>query len=423
MRAYQISRRGSGGVLLLRLENLGAALLLAVLPIIMAIIYPQGQVSQTVILVTYIYSLMATFLGSMLFKSIIKYPGVEATAYILPSFTISFSCLLLFLILSRVHYSRSLLFISFIVVIVWYAIVHAADRHRRVLTIGIVPGSDLRSLLEVRGVRWKSLSDPAEIASVDAVAADLRIDVPTDWDRALADCALAGVPVYHSKHLAESLTGKVQLEHLSENNFGTLTPISAFMNFKHGVDWVVAALVGILFAPFLILVAIVIRFDSPGPSIFRQTRIGYRGKPFTVYKFRTMSATPTGQGVLDAAKTQNGDKRITKIGAFLRRSRIDELPQIFNILKGEMSWIGPRPEAQVLSQWYESEIPFYRYRHIVRPGLTGWAQVHQGHVAEVEDVKTKLYYDFYYIKTYSPWIDLLIVAKTIQTILNGFGAK
>lgn len=423
MRAYQISRRGSGGGLLLRLENLGAALLLAVLPIIMAIIYPQGQVSQTVIIVTYIYSLMATFLGSILFKSIIKYPGVEAAAYIMPSFTISFSCLLLFLILSRVHYSRSLLFISFIVVIVWYAIVHAADRHRRVLTIGIVPGSDLRSLLEVRGVRWKSLSDPAEIASVDAVAADLRIDVPTDWDRALADCALAGVPVYHSKHLAESLTGMVQLEHLSENNFGTLTPISAFMNFKHGVDWVIAALVGIFFAPFLILVAIVIRFDSPGPSIFRQTRIGYRGKPFTVYKFRTMSATPTAQGVLDAAKTQSGDKRITRIGAFLRRSRIDELPQIFNILKGEMSWIGPRPEAQILSQWYESEIPFYRYRHIVRPGLTGWAQVHQGHVAEVEDVKTKLYYDFYYIKTYSPWIDLLIVAKTIQTILNGFGAK
>lgn len=422
MKAYQISRRTGGGMLP-RVENLGAALVLAVLPVIMAIVYPQGQVSLAVLVVTYIYSLLATFLGSMLFRSIIRYPGVEATAYILPSFTISFGCLLMFLILSRVHYSRSLLFVSFIVVIAWFVIVHATDRRRRVLTIGIVPGGDSRSLLNVGGVRWAALNDPTEVSGVDAVAADLRVDIPTEWDRALADCALSGVPVYHTKHLAESLTGMVQLEHLSENSFGTLAPISAFMTFKHGVDWIAAAVIGIILAPFMAFVAIVIRFDSPGPSIFRQTRIGYRGKPFTVYKFRTMSAAPTRQEALDAAKTQTRDKRITKVGAFLRRSRIDELPQIFNILKGEMSWIGPRPEAQVLSQWYESQIPFYRYRHIVRPGLTGWAQVHQGHVAEVEDVKTKLYYDFYYIKTYSPWIDLLIVAKTIKTMLTGFGAK
>lgn len=422
MKAYQISSRVGSGKLW-RVENLGAALVLAVLPVVMALVFPQDQVSLTVVVVTYLYSLAATLLGSLLFKSIIRYPGVEATAYILPSFTISYGCLLMFLILSRVHYSRSLLFVSFVVVIAWFVIVHAADRRRRVLTIGIVPGGDSRSLVDVSGVRWTKLNDPEQLPNVDAVAADLRADIPTEWDRALADCALAGVPVYHTKHLEESLTGMVQLEHLSENSFGTLAPISAFMTFKHAVDWIAAAVVGILLAPLMILLAILIRFDSPGPSIFRQTRIGYRGKPFTVYKFRTMSVAPVGQEALDAAKTQTGDKRITTVGAFLRRSRIDELPQIFNILKGEMSWIGPRPEAQVLSQWYESEIPFYRYRHIVRPGLTGWAQVHQGHVAEVEDVKTKLYYDFYYIKSYSPWIDLLIVAKTIQTILNGFGAK
>ncbi|WP_315762143.1 sugar transferase [Sphingomonas sp. Y38-1Y] len=409
--------------MLLRLENLAVALALAVLPAIMAVLFPEDQVNQTVVFVTYIYSLISTTIGLMLFRSIIRYPGVEATAYILPSFTISFGILLTFLILSRLQYSRSLLFVSFVVVIVWYVIVYAADRRRRMMTIGIVPGGDSLLLLDVSGVRWFRLNDPAELALVDAVSADLRVDLPTEWDRALADCALAGVPVYHTKHLAESLTGMVQLEHLSENSFGTLAPISAYMTIKHCVDWLAAVVVGILLAPLMVLIAVVIRLDSRGPSIFRQTRIGYRGKPFTVYKFRTMSAAPAGQQALDAAKTQTGDKRITKVGAFLRRSRVDELPQILNILKGEMSWIGPRPEAQVLSQWYESEIPFYRYRHIVRPGLTGWAQVHQGHVAEVEDVKTKLYYDFYYIKTYSPWIDLLIVAKTVQTVLNGFGAK
>ena len=107
----------------------------------------------------------------------------------------------------------------------------------------------------------------------------------------------------------------------------------------------------------------------------------------------------------------------------LRRSRIDELPQIINILRGEISWIGPRPEALPLSRWYQSEIPFYRYRHIVRPGITGWAQVSQGHVLEIEDVMKKLSYDFFYISNFSPWIDLLIVVRTIKTMLTGFGSR
>ena len=124
-----------------------------------------------------------------------------------------------------------------------------------------------------------------------------------------------------------------------------------------------------------------------------------------------------------AAMTARGDDRITRVGAFLRRYRIDELPQIFNILKFEMSWIGPRPEAEVLSIWYTSELPFYRYRHVVKPGISGWAQVNQGHVADVEQVHLKLQYDFYYIKYFSPWLDLLILFRTIKTMLTGFGAK
>ena len=105
----------------------------------------------------------------------------------------------------------------------------------------------------------------------------------------------------------------------------------------------------------------------------------------------------------------------------LRTLRIDELPQIFNILKWQMSWIGPRPEAEVLSVWYTSEIPFYRYRHVVKPGISGWAQVNQGHVAEVDEVHRKLQYDFYYIKYFSPWLDLLILFRTIKTMLTGWG--
>jgi lipopolysaccharide/colanic/teichoic acid biosynthesis glycosyltransferase len=135
------------------------------------------------------------------------------------------------------------------------------------------------------------------------------------------------------------------------------------------------------------------------------------------------SSGSEGEAGRDRFITRENDVRITRIGRWLRRARIDELPQIINILKGEMSWIGPRPEASKLSAWYESEIPFYRYRHVVVPGITGWAQVSQGHVAEIHDVRTKLQYDFYYIRNFSLWLDLLIIAKTIKTMLTGFGSK
>lgn len=412
----------SNGILLLRYQLTGALLLLLGMLAVMFMVFPAGN--SHVLVTTSLYSMAATTFGIALLRSIIRYPGVEASAYMLPSFTISYSCLLIFFIVTRLPYSRALLFASFIGTIAWLIMVHALTRRQRKMEIGIVPGGEHDALLTVGEVRWTVLNDAEQdLTGFHALAADLRVDIPAEWDRALADCALAGIPVYHTKHLAESLTGMVQLEHLSENSFGTLAPVSAFMTFKHVLDWILAATIGLILAPLLVLLAIAIRLDSPGTAIFRQARIGYRGKPFTVYKFRTMVSAKAGMSALDAAKTQTEDKRITRIGAFLRRSRIDELPQIANILKGEMSWIGPRPEAQVLSKWYEGEIPFYRYRHIVRPGLTGWAQVNQGHVAEVEDVRTKLNYDFYYIKNYSPWIDLLIVAKTIQTILNGFGAK
>jgi lipopolysaccharide/colanic/teichoic acid biosynthesis glycosyltransferase len=114
---------------------------------------------------------------------------------------------------------------------------------------------------------------------------------------------------------------------------------------------------------------------------------------------------------------------VTRLGRFLRRTRIDELPQMINIVLGEMSWIGPRPEALVLSEHYEARIPFYRYRHIVYPGISGWAQVNQGHVTQVEDVQEKLHFDFYYIKHFSPWIDALIIARTFRTVFTGFGSR
>lgn len=370
---------------------------------------------------------MAALLGGQIFlRSLTSFPGIRGANYVVPTFAISYGTVLAVFFFLRLDYSRIQFIASFVLCIVWYVFMLLYRQRSVKLDIGIVPGGETRGLQLIGGVDWILLDRPVrpEIR-LDGIVADLRADLPVEWERFLAESALAGVPVYHHKQIAESLTGRVEIEHLSENNFGSLIPGLAYVTIKFVTDFVAAIVAAVVLAPVMAAAAIVIRLDSPGPILFRQRRMGYRGEPFTVLKFRTMTdrrgAEPS-DGRNDAI-TRVGDDRITRVGRFLRRSRIDELPQIFNILRGEMSWIGPRPEAVVLSEWYERELPFYRYRHIVRPGITGWAQVNQGHVSEVDEVLWKLHFDFYYIKNFTPWLDLLIIFRTVNTILTGFGSK
>ena len=366
----------------------------------------------------------AIVIGAWLMRNVATYPGSEAMASALPSFCAAFGLLLIVFVFARVPYNRAILLIGFMLSLSWFFAMAMLTQRARSLRIGILPFGETAQIQAVPKIYCRVLQKPDEdVGDLDAIAADLRTDLPSEWDRQIADYALAHVPVYHTKHLAESLTGRVELEHLSENNFGSLAPRQDYMMAKRITDWLMAAVMGILLSPLLIVVGLLVRLTSSGPALFRQERIGYQGRPFMVIKFRTMKVAGAGGDLRNLAITRDGDDRITGIGRFLRKSRIDELPQLINVLKGEMSWIGPRPEAAVLSRWYESEIPFYRYRHIVRPGIAGWAQVCQGHVAAVDEVRNKLHYDFYYIKHYSPWIDLLIVVRTIRTMVTGFGAR
>jgi lipopolysaccharide/colanic/teichoic acid biosynthesis glycosyltransferase len=392
---------------------------------VVILLAPDPQHSGQLIFDTMLGCIVATIVGVFFIRGVSQYPGVEASAYIVPGFVVAYAALLAIFILGRLEYSRILLTTSFLANIALFFAIFSIGGRRRRLRIGIVPEGRYMPPIKVKGVEWFTLRDASDdVSHLDAVAVDLRADISDDWDRRLAAFALSNMPVYHSKHLLESLTGKVELEHLSENSFGTLSPLHAYMRVKHATDMLCALVALVVLLPLLAAIAIVVRLDSPGPVLFRQVRVGYQGRPFRVFKFRTMTDGPVpAANMLDAAKTKDGDRRVTRPGAFLRRSRLDELPQLLNVLKGEMSWIGPRPEAEVLSHWYAKEIPFYPYRHIVRPGITGWAQVNQGHVAEVEEVKSKLHYDFYYIKHFSPWIDLLIVARTAKTMLTGFGAR
>jgi exopolysaccharide biosynthesis polyprenyl glycosylphosphotransferase len=173
----------------------------------------------------------------------------------------------------------------------------------------------------------------------------------------------------------------------------------------------------VILSPFLLLVGILIRLDNPGPAIFRQTRIGRYGRPFTLFKFRSMRIG-SDRGSIYTAKN---DSRVTRLGRFLRATRIDELPQLFNVLRGDMSLIGPRAEWIKCVELYESRIPFYSYRHFVRPGITGWAQVNYPYGESEADAIEKLRFDLYYIRNFSLSLDMAIVLKTLYTILFAKG--
>lgn len=408
-----------------RYQLLGGILVAGLIPYLARLLTLEGSASIWLHSQTLFVTMMSTALGYWFIRNFITYPGVEKSSNIFTSFSISYGVVVAVLIFARIEYSRFMLICGYVLSIAWFYWTTIAYARKTKYCVGLAPFGEWHDIETNNLVSWVKMPDPdSMVGKIDAVAIDLRVDIPDDWERALANFALNGIPVYHIKHLKESLTGQVDLEHISENNFGSLSPVSAYMTLKHACDWIAAAVGLLLLLPILLICGLLIRLDSRGPALFRQMRIGYQGRPFTVYKLRTMTLRdPDGQGERHAAMTKDNDVRVTRVGRILRQSRLDELPQLINVIKGNMSWIGPRPEAEVLGKWYEAEIPFYRYRHIVKPGITGWAQVNQGHVADLDDVRTKLNFDFYYIKNFSPWLDMLIVARTVRTMITGFGAR
>jgi sugar transferase (PEP-CTERM system associated) len=249
---------------------------------------------------------------------------------------------------------------------------------------------------------------------------DRRKRLPVDL---LLRCRMAGVRVVEGADLFEGLSGRIPLRDLRPSWLifsGGFHKPRVLASFKRAGEAVVAGALLALAAPLAALAAAAVRLSSPGPALYRQTRVGLAGKAFELLKWRTMRAdAEEASGPVWA--TGEHDPRVTRLGRLLRKTRLDELPQLWNVLRGDMSFVGPRPERPHFVQKLREVIPYYDERHSVRPGITGWAQVKFPYGSTIEDAEEKLEYDLYYVKHMSLLLDLAIVLETVKVMLLGRG--
>jgi sugar transferase (PEP-CTERM system associated) len=241
--------------------------------------------------------------------------------------------------------------------------------------------------------------------------------------RELLDLRLRGVVIEDASALMERLSGKLPLDGLNPSSliFTDGFKVKASQQIVRRLVSITVSLIALMIClPFIPFIILAVRLSSPGPIFFRQTRVGLRGRLFSVFKFRTMRQDAEAKGAVWATKN---DPRVTTLGRFMRKTRIDEIPQLWNVLSGEMGFVGPRPERPEFVQWLTTAIPFYDLRHLIRPGITGWAQVRYQYGASLEETKQKLEYDLYYVKHLSLGLDLLIMFETIKTIVLRRGAQ
>jgi len=278
------------------------------------------------------------------------------------------------------------------------------------------------------GVRY--LGPPEVIWTMAESGQARRIIVATDERRGclpverLMEVKAAGLSVEDGTEFYEELTGKVWLSAFSISLLlfsrrVRRSSVRLFLNRAFSVFFAVIAL--IVASPVMLITAVLIRLDSDGPAILRQTRVGENGRHFTLYKFRSMKVGADRAGTL--APATHDDPRCTRVGKWIRRLRLDELPQFFNILKGDMYFVGPRPFVPDQEAWLVRQIPHYRQRWAVRPGATGWAQVHRDYCSSIEDNADKLSYDLFYIKNLSMGLDLVTLLKTFKILLVGRGGR
>ncbi|MGB9682713.1 MAG: exopolysaccharide biosynthesis polyprenyl glycosylphosphotransferase [bacterium] len=366
--------------------------------------------------------LMVYLISSLIIPKIIRFPRIEHYSIIFTFITLFYLIIISIIAIGRFYYSRSFLLYAYILNLAWLIIASFIEKKRR-LNLALLPFSISDELLNIPNINWYILDNPSEISNLytlDGLVVSSQANLPPEWTRYTTNLLLKGIPIYNISEIYETVLGKIPISYFYEESIKGNYKSLATKFLKRLFD----ILLVIIISPFVlilsIIIAILIKLDSEGPILFKQTRIGEGGRTYKIIKFRTMHINAEANGPRFAS---NDDPRVTRIGKILRRFRLDELPQFWNVLKGEMSLIGPRPEQEKFVEEFIQEIPFYNLRHLVKPGITGWAQIHQGYAAGIEETKEKLEYDLYYIKNQSIWLDLVIAFKTIKVLLIKWGAR
>ncbi|ATE66737.1 TIGR03013 family XrtA/PEP-CTERM system glycosyltransferase [Rhizorhabdus dicambivorans] len=306
-----------------------------------------------------------------------------------------------------------------------------ADLEKRMgagfLIVGCVDMKDAPPQIETAISRTdvESLGQLVEKTEANEVVLALderRNTVPVD---ALLRLKTTGVHVTDISDFVERETGRIDLDTIRPSSLifsdGFSSGRELSMGLKRIFDLVMSAALLAITAPIIVVTALLVKLDSPGPAFYRQVRVGRYGATFEILKLRSMRQDAEAGG--NAIWAQKGDARVTRIGRIIRLIRVDELPQLWTVLRGDMSFVGPRPERPEFVAELEKQIPYYAERHMVKPGITGWAQINYPYGASLEDARHKLEYDLYYTKNYSPFLDLLIMLQTVRVLLWAEGAR
>jgi sugar transferase (PEP-CTERM system associated) len=294
------------------------------------------------------------------------------------------------------------------------------------LLIGQENGDYSRRELQGIPIRYgfEDLFDLAEIEQASSIIVALDQKRGVMPYKELLNCKVKGIAIIDGESFYERITGKVLVEKINPSwlifsDGFVKSPAAKFI--KRLVGFVLSLVMLVLLSPLLAIVAIAIKLDSKGPMLFSQERVGEDGKTFKVYKFRSMREDA--EAVSGPVWAEEDDPRITRVGRIIRKLRIDELPQLWNVLKGDMSIVGPRPERPFFVEKLKTKIPYYKERFAVKPGVTGWAQVKYAYGATEEDALEKLKYDLYYIKNMSLFMDLMVIFHTVKIVLLGRGSR